>query len=329
MLLLWAGVAWAKAPPPPMTENDYVQFRKNIPFAPGSLNLYGYETMKSVYGFPVLSPDKRQMAVTEVAFLPTNRQTFSRVFLIPVGQSPSQEQITPPPPPPDKPRPTGVKKLITREKEPEIKVDPHAFWDRYSPEKQVKHRKTIFEVGYQGNDPFRVDIVQVGDWSSDGRKLLMTYRPGGHHQGILKTLPVVYDLGQEQATRLTLLPKKVWDDYTARTPEFKAKAPPWDIRVLGWSAQAADAFVVKLVMFKGQSEWPLGFWECSSQSSQVRFLGDTLDPATVARHGWLALFTLPPDKGEQGASIATEPGQIPEKHPTEKSWRDRLRFRKK
>lgn len=326
----------APAPPkqtdasPQAIEKQFVTFKPNFPLMPGTMDLFGYERERKGQGVPVLSPDKSLMAMTEVFYMPDKRQTYSRVFLLPVGRQPALKDILPP----ERIAELEAEKQVNQGADPtyspQVKtteVDPHAFWDRYSPQKQKPYRQTVFEVGFDTMEKYRSDLIQVADWSEDGQKLLMVYRPGVHHMGVWKTIPVVHHTLTQENVKYTLLPQLIWDDFLKRSPELKQpKNRVWDIRPLGWSSQNSGDLIVKLVVFEGQSELPAGFWRYGTETGMLQFLGDTIPQDWIARNGWLVSFT---DPNAQGGPKTYGPGQTPQTEPPpppKRTWGSRLRF---
>jgi hypothetical protein len=305
-------------------EKQFVRFTPNYPLKPGSLDLFGYETQKIVRSYPVLSPEKTMMAQTEVTFLSYNKQTISRVILVPVGKpittnNQSEQQY-----------PT-IEPAYTPQI-PLAMVNPQAFWDRYLPEAQSAHRQVIVEAGFDSAKDFESEIVQVADWSEDGTKLLMIYRPGIHHLGIWRTVPVLYDSAAMSTIRLTQFPGSVWRDAKKRGLIGSTLAGHvWDIRPLGWSVEHPQDFIVKLVVFEGQSELPIGFWRYGTQSGQLLYLGDRVEADRIAHNGWVVSYIDPTAPG--GPHIygpgETPVHELPPPGSSKRSWSDRLQFWKK
>ena len=305
---------------PKAIESTFISFQPNFPLKPGTLDISGYEFQRVVNGAPILSPDKAQMAVTQVSFLPNNHQTMSRVFLLPVGKEPTLDDLLT-----EKQKEDWAQQKETAKKEkrdapprPEITantVDPHKFWDRYQPDKVQGLRASIYERGYNRIERDRDDIVQVVDWSSDGQRILMVHRPAVHHLGVYKTIPVVYDLARQQAIRLTLVPKRIWDEAVSMTPELAippggqldadnpdtvltAEGKPfiryWDIRPLGWNIESpSEEIIVKLVVFERQSEIPVGYWALQLIDNSLRYLGPRICAQQVSRNGFSVTFMDP------------------------------------
>jgi hypothetical protein len=317
-------------------EDYFVSFTPVIPFEPGSLDLFGYETQKAVSGWPILSPDRRQIVVTEVYFLPQTAQTLTRIYRLAVGKAPDPERLI---------SPQRLNEIKTRQKQhpsetvqtqikPEDVTDPHAFWDRYRPEKQPTHeRQVLLEAGFGRLKPYGSDIVQVADWSRDGSKLLMVYRPGIHHLGIRRTIPVFYDFNANRLVELAGLPNMIHQS-ALKQPSALEISPDqvWDIRLLGWDKENPEAVLVKLVVFDGQSEMPAGFWSYDTQTGRIQNLGGQIPADRIARNGWLAKF-IDPNAPEGGRTYG--PGEAPpETHappvkPVRQSWGQRLQFWKK
>ncbi len=327
-LLLAIPPAQAENPQPvqnnPQTlETYFVQFTPNFPLKPGSLNLFHYETEKAAKGFTILSPDKKWMTASEVFFLPTNRQTLSRVGLYPVGPPPAEDQYIYPKANAyrhrDQERHPG--KLSEIQNGVDLKdVNPQAFWARYQPEKQIANRKIIYDAGFKRHEDYRFDTIQPVDWSADGTKLLMVHRPGVHHLGIYRTYPVIYDLTAQELIRYTFLPEQIWQEHQTKIPvTSRYPEPLWDIRPLGWRKDKPQELVVKLVVFQGQSEESVGFWSVDTATHQQTWLGDMITPDIIAKNGWLVTFKDP--AAPEGPKVYVPGEKLPEK--TDTAARDR------
>lgn len=324
------GHAGLMAPTVPATPEalagQSVRFLPNTPYIPGGLNLAGYETKKFQRSWVVLSPDRRRMAYTEVYFMPDNRQTTSRVYWAPVGNALTREAMLPPD------EVARIQKDEAKHQEdnpsyvarvPVSKIQAQTVWGLYLPDQQLAQREELIAYGFDRTEPFRSDLAQIIDWKNDGRMLLYVYRPGQHHMGIYKTLPVLYRYDTREVTRLTLIPQRVWDAFTAKNPTLSNRV--WDIRVLGWRTSETNQFVVKLVVFEGQSERAAGFWAYSLASGDLEYLGDVIDNGEVAQNGWLVSLLDPRNQKEP---TPYGPGETPPDTPpaAPKSWGDRLRF---
>jgi len=303
-------------------EKRFIRFSPNYPLKPSSLDLYGYETKKIARSYPILSPEKTVMAQSEVMFLSGNRQTISRVILVPVGKPTAPKNQT------NQQYPT-----IDPGNAPQIplsSVNPQLFWNRYMPEAQSANRNVIIEEGFDHTKNFETDIVQVADWSEDGTKLLMIYRPGIHHLGIWRTIPAIYDTVTATTVRMTQFPGNIWRDAKRRgLVENTLEKHVWDIRMLGWSVEHPQDFIVKLIVFEGQSELPLGFWRFATQNGQLIYLGDRVEADRIAHNGWVVSYI---DPTAPGGPHIYGPGETPvytPSAPTKQSWSDRLQFWKK
>jgi hypothetical protein len=199
-------------------------------------------------------------------------------------------------------------------------IDPHAFWGQYDPDKQIKSRQTIFESGFDKYVAYRSEIAQVLDWSRDGDRVLMSYRPGVHHLGLYKTIPVVYNLRTAELIRYNYMPETLWRATLAKYPEL-ATTPgrTHDIRPLGWLVGNPTAIVAKVVMFEGQSEVSAGFWSYDTQTGNLEFMGDTINPTVIAQNGWLVNLI---DPTAPGGPQTYGPAQTP---PTQKDWQTERR----
>lgn len=340
--LLCVGVAWAAtsepreaalvAARPAAMETSFVELSPNVPLMPGRLDLFGYETRKHATSMPVLSPDKTQLAATELYFMPSRYQTYARLLLFPVGAEPTLAQILPPERVAQVEAEAQAHPTTDPAFTPSVSlsdVNPQPFWDRYQPEKQQAHRQVLIEAGFDSKDPYRFEALQLVDWSADGGRLLLIHQTGVHHMGIRKTVSVLYDLSRAEVLRLVMLPSLVWEDYLRRQPVMRAsQRRVWDVRPLGWSREEPEAMVVKLVLFERQSEVTAGFWTYRPEVSQLRYLGNAISPDAIAQNGWLVRFR---DPNAPGGPHTYAPGETPSpaqvaSPATPRTWRDRLRF---
>ncbi len=274
-------------PQPDKLEGQFVQFKPN-PLLPGTLNLFGYERERQARSTPILSPDKTTMAVSEVYFMPSTYQTFSRISLYSIGLLPSLTDIVSPetlkalqaPATKNKAKsePTG----ITLDK-----VNPYPFWDRYSPEKNMDSRKILFEIGVNTRSPYQTDILRVIDWSRIGDKLLMVEQRGAHHLGVRRSLPMICTLSNGHVEMLKSLPKAIWSDWQQQSHTFRpTDKPVWDIRPLGWSAENEDDIIIQLIVFERSGEHPLGYWAYDTANGVFHYLGEQIALAMMAHYGW-------------------------------------------
>lgn len=320
---------------PEALESQFVRFVPNFPLMPGSLNLYGYETDKLTRSAPVLSPDKNWMAVSEVYFMPTNQQTYSRVSLHPVGSQPAIQAVLPPEQVAEMEKQKQKSNNPTAVTPPQVnpaEVNPKPFWARYQPEKQMAGRQVVTEAGFDRPQKYHVDLLQVVDWSANGDQILIIQRSGVHHLGVFRTLPLLYDVQSQNIVHLSHVPKLIWNDFLRRYPEQAEPAKRvWDIRPLGWSSEAPQSIIVKLVVFEGQSELPAGYWSYSIANGTLTFLDTPVSPEQIAHHGWLVQFTQPTETGEIKvyAPGETPPIQPQSSAPKKRSWGQRLQFWKK
>lgn len=341
---------------PKAIEGSFVTFQPNFPLKPGTLDISGYEFKRQVNGAPILSPDKSQMAVTQVSFMPNQHQTITRVFLLEPGKEPTLDDLMS-----DEQKEQWAKEKEAAKAEkrdapprPELTantVDPHKFWDRYLPDKIQGLRASIYERGYDRIERDRDDIVQVVDWSSDGQRILMVHRPAQHHLGVYKTIPVLYDMGRQQAIRFTQVPKRIWTEAVAMTPELAI--PPggklevenpsvdgtpfiryWDIRPLGWNIESpSEEIIVKLVVFERQSEIPVGYWSLQLVDNSLRYLGPRICAQQVARNGFTVTFVDPatvdgPQTYQPGDPLPTYESRQANKRES-KRLKNRVQFWKK
>lgn len=311
-------------------ESQFVDFKPNFPLVPGSLNLFGYERERVANSYVILSPDKTRFVISQVVYLPDNQQTASRVYLYPVGEAPTLAQVVPPE------QMTNIRKEQEKYpgRPPQVamkEIDPYPFWARYQPEKQIAQQQLLAEAGFDSPEAYRVDILHVADWSADGERLLILHRPGIHHLGVRKTIPMVYDFAYRELVRLTFLPGLIWSDFLRQHPEMGTTAKRvWDIRPLGWHTQDPAELIVKLVLFEGQSELSAGLWRYNTQTGVLGYLGEEIPQDLVARNGWLVTFKDPHNsEGPKTYAPGEPPPSKPEAPAPKRTWRNRLQFWKK
>lgn len=322
---------------PEAIEAQFVSFQPHFPLGPGSLDLFGYETSKQAKAFVIYTPDKSKMVVTEVFFLPQNNQTLSRINVVPVGPMPDLSELLPP----ERLQELEKKKQSMRASNPNYtptvklsEIDARKVWARYLPQTNWRNRHVALEAGFDVLSPHRVDIMHVADWDKEGKRLLIAYRPGVHHLGVWRTVPVIYRPDNGKMDKLAHLPQLLYQAAQQQNPHLKQRmADTWDIRILGWHASDPDALVAKLVGFQGQSEWPAGYWQYNIETGTLTSLGDAPPETEIARNGLVATFKNP--NAPEGAQTTYGPGETPPQDntlvpaPKRRSWRDRLPFRKK
>ncbi len=181
----------SKAPSTPQTpksaatpsaiESQYVQFKPNFPLMPKSLNLFGYEREKVARGYPILSPDRTKMVITEVFFQPATYQTISRVSLIPVGQQPKLNDVLPP----ETVQQIETEKQMNQATDPTYtpqvdlaEVNPEPIWSRYQPEKQAIHREIIFQTGFEDSKHWYTARACTTGAPGERFPLYLIYTPG-------------------------------------------------------------------------------------------------------------------------------------------------------
>lgn len=324
---------------PAQVEPLFISFQKVLPLQPNSLNLFGYETAKVAWGWPILSPDRQLMATTKAFFMPDDDQTYSRAFILPVGPLPNLMEMS---------STAWQQKLSTMQAKgqsmpetiPIKEVNPLAFWDRYDAKKQSTKGLNIHEVGFDKNQPARFDMLQVVDWSEDGQQILLTYKPGGHHMGVRRCIPMLYRLASQDLISFTTLPKRIWND-TVKQERVLPRTPDlvWDTCPIGWRSGSNDAFLLKQVVFRNNQEVIVGFWQYNISTGLVDDLGEQISPDIVARNGWVVKFQDPrfpkqgikhygPGEVPQEVRKANDPKQTPQQ-PEPRRWQDRVLFWKK
>lgn len=287
----------ALAPVNEASESAYVRFE---PWDVGrELNLWQYEKRRFYRSDPVLSPDRSLYAYSEVLFMPDNRQTFSKLYLVAVPPLPDP---APPLLPSETPPPPEKKKMSKLEKQLAAERRARTVQDRYNPNKTLQQRQLIQGVGHDRIRDFEFRTLTIIDWSASGNRLLFKQRSGMQHLGLKTSDILVYDRGGGTVTlypEIQRILERYWNTHNP-PPADKTNAtyhldPPqldttaWDIYPLGW-APGSDS----LVVFEGWAYYRndkryLGLWHYDMDAGRAQLI--SLEPArpAMAANGWVAV----------------------------------------
>lgn len=250
------------------------QVFRDIQFQPypvgKDIDLWMLEAKKFVRSPVILSPDRTKYAYTEVIFMPDRRQTFSKLYMVPV--------ITPKPPPPVLPTETEVGNVPTME--PKLILAP------YDPDKTLKLRQEILGVGHDKPQSFSFRTLTVVDWSASGSRLLFKQRVGTLHIGLKTSDILLYDLAKGTNTiypELKRIVRYYWLSHS-NLPDLDTVA--WDIYPLGWKAGSDTEIYFKAWAYDNKNRKFLGVWLYDVDHERSQLVStDEIDPP-VGVNGW-------------------------------------------
>lgn len=231
-----------------------------IPYNPTGqkeLDLWRLEEKRVIRSQPVVSPDRALFAYTEVIHIPGNRQTFSKLYLVPV-------EPLPPVPPERRPSEEGA---------PQAAVSPTVQTDRFQPEKTIKRRKELLGVGHDRTLDWEFRTLTVVDWSAATNRLLFKQRSGVHHVGLRTSDILVYDRNQGTVTiypELRRILQHYWKTH-GNLPQLEKLA--WDIYPLGWEPGSDSAVLFKAWAYDRREKKFLGLWRYDVDSQRSELLG--------------------------------------------------------
>jgi hypothetical protein len=276
------------SPDNPANVQDYMQYEAYNTF-PREIDLWNLEGKRLIQSLPVISPDKTAFVYSEVMFIPNNKQTYSKLYIVPVPplpadpqpRLPSEEAKSPPPPPPA----------------------PSVYAARFDPAKTVKLRRSLLGVGFDQVKPFAFRTLTVVDWSASGQRLLFKERSGVLHVGLRTTDILVYDQGKGTVTVYPEVHRIIKHYWVSRGNLPNIEKLSWDIQPLGWEPESDDIVLMKAWAYDRTEKKFLGLWryDVDAERTQLVQLEDT--PIPVAANGWLATpIPVPPTVEGQGAS---------------------------
>ncbi len=267
---------------------DYVRYEPYNTF-PRELDLWNLEGRRLIQSPPVVAPDKSAFVYTEVMFTPDDRQTFSKLYWVPVTPLPQ--------------RPLERLPSEAAQEKPASPVAFDSYAARFDPRKTTRIRKAIADVGFHRVNRFDFRTLTVVDWSYTGNRLLFKERSGTLHLGVRTTNILIYD--QAKGT-VTIYPEvqRVIQHYWAQhgnLPHLEKLS--WDIQPLGWEPDSDEAVLMKAWAYDSKEKKFLGVWryDVSSERTQLLSLSDMAP--VVAANGWLPSPVPAPPEAEQKKSL--------------------------
>ena len=247
------------------------------------IDLWRLEAIKQVRSPVILSPDKSRYAYTEVTFMPDNRQTFSKLYWVPVINNTAAPEGLPG---------ENIQPVLT----PEMKIAP------YDPSRTLKMRQEILGVGHDKPQAFEFRTLTAIDWSASGNRLLFKQRVGSLHAGLKTSDILLFD--QHQGT-ITIYPelKRIvryhWLHYS-NLPDLDTVA--WDIFPLGWQPGSDSEVLFKAWAYDKKNRKFLGIWSYDIDHERSKLITKEDIKITAAQNGWavdlvkLKQQVTPPDK---------------------------------
>ena len=251
------------------------------------LDLWNLEGKKFVRSPAVVSPDQSQMAYSEVMFMPKNRQTYAKLYIVPVA--PLQNQ-TP---------------ALPSEGEPPSQLpSPYELQSRYDPNKTLQQRQLVLGVGHDKTLDYDFRTLTIVDWSANGQRLLFKQKSGKLHVGLRTSDLLVYD---PQRGAVTIYPeiKRIVENYWATQGNYShIENIAWDIYPMGWEEGSDSAVLFKAWAFDHNEKKFLGLWRYDVNAERANLVTLTDQFIPVAANG-------------MAAELEYVPLQLPEK---EKKW---------
>jgi hypothetical protein len=219
------------------------------------LDLWRLEAQKFYRSRGVLSPDKQVMAYTEVVFLPDNRQTLSRLYLVPLAAS-------------------GIKST--------------------NPNQSLQQRQTLLSVGEEKRHGFEFNTLTIIDWSASGNRLLFKKKSGVLHVGLRTADILVYDPTQGTLTLYPEIQRAIRHYWRENSTLADLDTVAWDLYPLGWEPGSDSAILVKAWAWDQKNKKFLGIWrfDVDSERAELVSLEDRRMP--VAANGVVAIPPPPP-----------------------------------
>jgi hypothetical protein len=265
----------------PANVKDYMQYEAYNTF-PREIDLWNLEGKRLIRGLSVISPDRTAFVYSEVMFIPNNRQTFSKLYWVPVQPLPAPPQTHLP--------------SEDAHTSPPLPLPPSAYAARLDPDKTIKLRKSLVGVGYEKVKPFDFRTLTVVDWSASGDRLLFKERAGVLHVGVRTTNILIYDQGQGTVTIYPEVQRIIRNYWVSHGNLPHLDKISWDIQPLGWEPHSDSDVLIKAWAYDKNEKKFLGLWryDVDSEHTQLVTLEDLALP--VAANGWLASpIPIPPE----------------------------------
>lgn len=252
---------------------DYMKFEPYNTY-PREIDLWTLEASRFIRSIPVVSPEKSVFAYSDVMFVSNIRQTISKMYLVHV------------PPPPVQPQPHLPSEDVNNQPTPP--PDPKAFQDRYDPDKTLKLRVNLAQVGFEKVNPFDFKTLTIVDWSASGRKLLFKERSGTLHVGVKVTDILIYDEGKGTVTIYPEVQRVITHYWVTHGNQPNMNKLSWEIQPLGWEPGSDSNVLMKAWAFDKKEKKFLGLWRYDVDAERTTLLQLMDDPVAVAANGWIA-----------------------------------------
>ncbi len=254
-----------------------------IPYLAGrEINLFGLESKRMVRSDVVVSPDGQHYAYSDVLFMPNNRQTYAKIYRVPVPQIP----MAPPP------------TLPSSEFHEASKLSPIAspsfYRNRYNPDMSLQSRELILSVGEDRPRDFEFRTLTIVDWSASGNRLMFKQKMGKLHTGLRTSDILVFDEGQGTVTiypELSRILRYYWQQHS-NLPDLDTIS--WDIYPLGWAPGSNNIVLFKAWAFDKQYHKFLGIWQYDIDAQQSKLISEHDMRVPVAQNGRVAVVKNPP-----------------------------------
>lgn len=283
------------SPDNPDNIRDGMRFEPYNTF-PREVDLWNLEGERLIRSLPVVSPDRREFVYTEMMFIPTNRQTFSRLYRV----------VVPPPPPMPEPHKPSEDAGRPPQPFPDPSRNPDLYAARYLPEKTVKSRQSLVSVGYEEVRGFEFKTLTVVDWAFHGRRILVKERKGILHVGLRTSDILIVDLDRGTVTVYPEIHRVIryyWANH-GNLPELERLS--WDIQPLGWQPDSDSVILLKAWAYDRNERKFLGLWRYDVDAERTELISLENMAAPVAANGWLAV-------------------PVPVPSPPDRSWKQKLR----
>lgn len=252
----------------PANQNDYMTYTPYNLY-PREIDLWDIEGKHLIQSIPVVSPDKSVFVYSEVMFIASLRQTYSRVYWVKVPPLPMY-----PPRKPSEPAP------------PVISVE--TYHNRFNPQKNIQGRKLLTHTGSSQAKRFDFKTLTIVDWSASGKRLLLKERSGILHLGLRTSNILVHD---ELTGIVTVYPEvhRVISYYW-QTKKNMPELPDmsFDIQPLGWQVNSDSVILLKAWAYDNSKKKFLGVWQYDINEERTKLLQLNNTPVTVAANGWVA-----------------------------------------
>jgi len=234
------------------------------------LDLWNLEGRRFIRSPMVLSPDMHFFAYSEVIFSPSNRQTMSRLYRVPVQSLP----------------PIEAQKVEGRTEKP-------WFVARMDPDKTLQRRESLLQVGYNKNVPFDFKTLTIVDWSASGQRLLVKQKSGVLHEGLRTSDIFVYDQKKGSVTIFPEVRRAIAFYWRTEGNMPNISRLNWELYPLGWEAGSDSRVIFKAWALDSTDRKFLGVWRYDIDQLGLDRLSLEDMAVQVAANGWLAVPPLP------------------------------------